>query len=50
VADRPDLDTATESLALAARLLAHASEPGEDALATAIAREAVGLLRVPAAA
>ena len=47
---RRQLGTASDSLALVARLMALASQPGEDALATAIAGEAAALLRVPAAA
>jgi len=50
VTARRQLGTASDSLALVARLMALASQPGEDALATAIAGEAAALLRVPAAA
>jgi len=42
--------SATDSLALVARVLALASQPGEDALACALAGEAAALLCVPAAA
>jgi diguanylate cyclase (GGDEF)-like protein len=43
------LGSACDSLALVARVLALASQPGEDALAGALAEEARGLLGVPAA-
>jgi diguanylate cyclase (GGDEF)-like protein/putative nucleotidyltransferase with HDIG domain len=42
--------SASDSLALAARVLVLASEPGEDALARALGAEAATLLRLPAAA
>ena len=44
------LGSATDSLALVARVLALASQPGEDALAYALAGEAARLLGMPAAA
>ncbi len=43
------LGSASDSLALVARVLALASQPGEDALAGALAEEARALLGVPAA-
>ncbi len=43
------LGSATDSLALVARVLALASQPGEDALAGALAAEARPLLRLPVA-
>src|SRR5215218_10212613 len=46
---RRQLGSATDSLALVARVLALAAQPGEDALAVALARETAGLLNVPAA-
>jgi voltage-gated potassium channel len=47
---RRHLGSVPESLALVARVLTHASQPGEDALAAALAAEARDLLRLPVAA
>src|SRR5829696_8489379 len=47
---RRQLGSAPDSFALVARVLTHAAEPGEEALANALAAEARALLRLPVAA
>ena len=47
---RRHIGSVPESLALVARVLTHASQPGEEALAAALAAEARDLLRLPVAA